>query len=163
MINITALKHPNIPHYEWQGELIKSTEEFVLVLCKPGRKLTHHTKGATFTINNTSLEYFSLKEWFTVAMEIEQGRITSYYCNIAQPSTFNEPTVCFVDLDLDFVKRKNSDWQVVDEDEFEVNSIQFNYSTELIEKAMQSLEELKSKVRNKEFPFVDDILESFGF
>lgn len=57
IIDIKALKHPNIPHYEWQGELIKQTEDYVLVICKPGRKLKHYSKDLTFTINNTSLEY----------------------------------------------------------------------------------------------------------
>lgn len=159
IINIIALKYPDIPHYEWQGELIIQEEEYVLVLCKPGRKLTHYTKGATFSINNTSLEYFSLKEWFTVAMEIEQGKIVSYYCNVAQPSTLVDDTLCFVDLDLDLVKQQKKDWTVVDEDEFEVNSLKYNYSAELKEKAMQSLDDLKRKVRNKEFPFVEDFLE----
>ena len=35
-VNITALKYPNIPHYEWQGELLEKTKDYVLVLCKQG-------------------------------------------------------------------------------------------------------------------------------
>lgn len=50
------------------GEILLKTSDYVFVKCKPGRKLVHHTKNDTFTINNTSLEYFSLKEWFTAAI-----------------------------------------------------------------------------------------------
>ena len=152
MIYIQALKHPDIPHYEWEGELISKTNDYVLILCKPGRKLKHHTKGTTFTINNTSLEFFSLKEWFTVAMEIEYGKITSYYCNIAQPSTMQNQTLCFVDLDLDLIKKEHTDWQIIDEIEFDINSVKYNYSSKL-----------KEKVSNKEFPFNENILDGIFF
>jgi hypothetical protein len=45
IIHIRALKYKGIIHYEWQGELIKETTDYIMVLCKPGRKLKHHTKG----------------------------------------------------------------------------------------------------------------------
>lgn len=47
IIRIRALKYPDILHYEWYGELVSKTSEYVLVLCKPGRKLKHYTKETT--------------------------------------------------------------------------------------------------------------------
>ncbi|UII54729.1 DUF402 domain-containing protein [Cytobacillus spongiae] len=157
-IKITALKYPNIPHYEWQGEVVRKTEDGLFVLCCPGRKLHHYSKGATFTINNVSLEYYSFKDWFTAAMEIENGRVVSYYCNIAMPSKMISNHVSFVDLDLDFVMSEQTGWQVVDEEEFEENSIKFEYSAELKKAAFESLEELKDRVRKKQFPFNENSL-----
>lgn len=153
IINIRALKYPNIIHYEWQGELIEETADYIMVLCKPGRKLNHYTKGKTFTINNTSLEFFSLKEGYTVAMEIVNGEITSYYCNIAKPSVFSNNSLSFVDLDLDLVKQSNEDWRVIDIEEFENNSTKYNYPSELKEAAIQGLEVLKNMAKRKVFPF----------
>ncbi|MEA3319533.1 MAG: DUF402 domain-containing protein [Bacillota bacterium] len=161
VINIKALKYPETLHYEWEGELVSKTSEYVLVLCKPGRKLKHYSKGTTFTINNTSLEYFSLKEGFTVAMEIENGCIVSYYCNVALPSLLRGNEISFVDLDLDLVKKQNEQWEVIDEEEFETNSFKYNYPLELKEGAIGSLEEMKSRVNKKEFPFNESVLESF--
>ncbi|HLU21427.1 MAG TPA: DUF402 domain-containing protein [Bacillaceae bacterium] len=157
-IHIMALKHPNIPHYEWEGEIIKKTDDYIVVLCKPGRQLKHHTKGKTFTMKNTSIELFSFKEWYTVAAGVEEGEITSYYCNVAMPSKMNGNELTFVDLDLDLVKKVNADWQVVDEDEFEENSLKFSYSNELKDYAIHSLEELKKKALHKQFPFDESIL-----
>jgi protein associated with RNAse G/E len=153
IINIRALKYTNIIHYEWQGELIKETTDYIMVLCKPGRKLKHHTKCKTFTINNTSLEFFSLKEGFTVAMEIDNEKITSYYCNIAKPSVFSNNSLSFVDLDLDLVKQHNEDWRVLDIEEFENNSTKYNYPLEIKEGAIQGLEVLKNMAKRKVFPF----------
>ncbi|MFA9559489.1 DUF402 domain-containing protein [Evansella sp. AB-rgal1] len=160
MINIMALKYPNIPHYEWQGELLQKTEDYVLVHCKPGRQLKHYTKEETFTVNNSSIEYFSLKEWFTAAMEIEYGKVTSYYCNIAKPSKLEGYSLRFVDLDLDFVNRNKVGWQVIDEDEFVTNSSKYGYPVELKESAIKALEELKRKVKAKDFPFDEDFLRN---
>ncbi|WP_407269928.1 DUF402 domain-containing protein [Radiobacillus sp. PE A8.2] len=161
IINIKALKYPNIPHYEWKGEIIHQTADYVLVICKYGRKLKHHTKGKIFTVNNTSLEYFSLTDWHTVAMAIEEGKPVAYYCNIAMPSIWNETELTFVDLDLDFVKGSNEEWKVVDEDEFQTNSEKYNYPAHLIEKAPEALADLKGRVKAATFPFDGSLLEIY--
>ncbi|GGH87263.1 protein associated with RNAse G/E [Pullulanibacillus pueri] len=158
IIKIKALKHPNIPHYEWEGDLLQVTSDYVLVRCHPGRQLIHHTKKDIFTIDNTSIEYFSLKEWFTAAMAVEEGKVVAYYCNIAKPSVLTNNALSFVDLDLDLVKDKDKAWQVVDEDEFETNSIKYNYSPELKAEAVNALEALKAKIKQGVFPFNDQIL-----
>ncbi|WP_230200122.1 DUF402 domain-containing protein [Bacillus niameyensis] len=158
VIKIKALKFPNIPHYEWEGELIQHSPDYVLVLCKRGRKLIHHTKNKVFTINNTSLEYFSLKEWFTAALEVEDGKIVSAYCNVAKPSVYYHNQISFVDLDLDYIKEKNKEWKVVDEEEFETNSVQYMYPVQLKNDAMKALDELMEKVRKSEFPFNNQIV-----
>ena len=158
-IHIKALKYPDIDHYEWEGELIQQTSDYVLLLCKSGRRLKHYTKGKTFTIDNTSLECFSLKDWYTIAMEIDQGEVTAYYCNIAMPSRIENDQLRFVDLDLDLVKPRDEKWKVVDQNEFESNSVKYNYPPELKEKTVQALDELRKKLREKAFPFDGSLLE----
>lgn len=158
IIKIKALKYPDILHYEWEGELLRHTPDYVLVLCKPGRKLVHHTKNKVFTVNNTSLEFFSLREWFTAALEIEEGKVVSAYCNVAKPSDFHNGEISFIDLDLDYIQEKNKDWKVVDEDEFELNSIKYNYPVELKNEAVNALAKLKEEVQLGNFPFNKQVL-----
>ena len=161
VIKIRALKFPDILHYEWEGELLRHTREYVLVLCKPGRKLIHHTKNKEFTVNNTSLEFFSLKEWFTAAMEMENGNVVSAYCNVAKPSVFSNDVISFIDLDLDYIREKNEEWKVVDEDEFESNSIKYKYPIELKNEAVRALAKLKEEIRKGKFPFNNQIVSQF--
>lgn len=156
ILKIKALKFPNIPHYEWEGETLEKTEDYLLVLCKPGRKLIHHSKNDVYIINNTSIEYFPLKKWYTAAMDVEEGALISAYCNIAMPSVLNHNEISFIDLDLDLIKRKNKDWEVVDEDEFEINSMKYQYPEELKSEALKALERLKQDVANGSFPFNDE-------
>lgn len=153
VIHMKSFKYPDIPHYEWKGRILRETPEYVMVLCESGREMKHHTKNTTFTIDVTSLEYFFLKEGYTVAMEIEEGNILSYYCNISMPSVLHGNHISFVDLDLDLVKGINTDWLVVDEDEFEINSVKYGYPAELKEYALKSLDLLQKKINEGSFPF----------
>lgn len=152
-IGIQAFKYPDIRHYEWQAELLEQTDDYVWVFCRPGRQFIHHTKNKVFTFDNTTLELFSLKEWYTVAMVIEEGEVVSYYCNIAMPSVLRDGKLAFIDLDLDLLKPKGKDWVVVDEDEFEANSVKYNYPPELKAAALRALEALQEKARTGSFPF----------
>ncbi|MBO2942908.1 DUF402 domain-containing protein [Paenibacillus sp. F411] len=158
MMHLQALKHPNRPHYEWSGERLEQNDEYVMVLCQPGRKLIHHTKKSVFIMDNTSLELFFLKEWFTVAIGIEDGKAVSYYCNVAMPSIVTETGISFVDLDLDLIKQPGEDWKVVDEDEFASNSIILNYSAELQTSARAALARLLERAVNGIFPFDEHVL-----
>ncbi|MFD1424199.1 uncharacterized protein DUF402 [Laceyella sediminis] len=112
-------------------------------------------------MDRPSLEFFSFTEWFTAAMQFENGQIVSYYCNVAMPSTVHGDVVRFVDLDLDLVKKAESDWQVVDEDEFRDNSVTYQYPEELIHQAVSSLDSLRLKIANGEFPFDETLLRKY--
>ncbi|AZU64559.1 hypothetical protein CHR53_26865 [Neobacillus mesonae] len=157
-LTIKALKFPDIPHYEWEGTILQKTPDYIIVHCKYGRKLVHHTKKKVFTIPNTSIEYFSFKEWFTAALEVEDSALVSGYCNVAMPSVLKNNELQFVDLDLDYIKKRNQDWEVVDEDEFESNSLKYQYPPELKQEALLALERLQDFVKSGRFPFNQEIV-----
>lgn len=159
VIQLKALKYPNIPHYEWEGEVLEKTDDYIILFCKSKRKLVHHTKNNVFTMKNASIEYFSFKHWYTAAMEIEDQRIVSYYCNVAKPSVLEGHKLSFVDLDLDLIKKKNENWKVVDEDEFEENSVKFQYPEKLKQEALIALEHLKMRANEGCFPFNKEIID----
>ncbi|SNZ14166.1 protein associated with RNAses G and E [Terribacillus aidingensis] len=153
IIHLKSYKYPNIPHYEWKGQLLQKKPDYAMVLCEKGRELKHHTKGITFTIDVTSLEYFFFKEGFTVAMEVGAGEILSYYCNIATPSVFEGDELRYIDLDLDLIKKRNENWQVIDKDEFESNAVKYSYPPDLKSYALKSLELLRKRINTASFPF----------
>ncbi|BBI31231.1 DUF402 domain-containing protein [Cohnella abietis] len=158
-INIRALKYGDHPHYEWKTTLLERTDTHVFVLGHYGRKLQHYTKGKIFTVENWTIEFFSFDSWFTVSVDIVEGKITSYYCNISEPARMDGNKVSFVDLDIDLINKEGK-WTVVDEDEFIVNSVKFSYPPDLIEKVRQELASLQKRIEMKSFPF-DGAIEKF--
>jgi len=152
-MTVYAYKHTDILHCEWKGELICQNDEYVVLRCQPNRPFIHHTKGKTFLMSHESLEVFSLKDGFNAALTVEDGEITAYYVNVAQPCVVNENAISYVDLDFDMVKRKGKEWKVVDEDEFLENQLTYHYPPDLIEYAMNELDALKTRIETNQFPF----------
>ncbi|WP_244226683.1 DUF402 domain-containing protein [Paenibacillus protaetiae] len=149
---IKSLKYGNVPHYEWETELLEQGDGYVFVLGQYGRKLRHHTKQAVFTINNWAIEFFSSSHWFTVSADIVDGRIHQYYCNINQPAVIQGNGISFVDLDLDLICRDGK-WSVVDEDEFIAHIAEFGYPQQLVDRTRQELAALQERIASGQFPF----------
>ncbi|NGP45099.1 DUF402 domain-containing protein [Bacillaceae bacterium SIJ1] len=95
-------------------------------------------------------------------MELEQGKIISYYCNVAMPSVIRNDELSFVDLDLDLVKESNEDWKVVDEEEFTMNSQTYHYPAALKDNAIKALATLKEKAKQESFPFDEAVLKTLN-
>ncbi|WP_254450398.1 DUF402 domain-containing protein [Cohnella herbarum] len=148
-------------HYEWDTLLLEQTSTYIIVLGEYGRKLHHHTKQKIFEIDNWTVEFFPFDCWFTVSADVNNGVITQYYCNINEPANLSEDgeTVSFVDYDLDLIQR-NGKWMIVDEDEFEQNSILYSYPQGLIKRVRQEMANLQNRIENHHFPF-DGTLERF--
>ncbi len=164
-IIVNAKKYGDILHYSWETNLLEKTDDFIIVKGEPGRVLHHYTKGKQYTMDNWSLEFFPFNKWFTVSIDIKDGKVEGYYCNISQPSTLEGKKLSFIDLDLDIVK-SNGNWEVVDEEDFQENQIKYNYPQNLVEETRLKLESLKSHIEKGMFPFdgylvsyVDKIIE----
>lgn len=152
-LRVRALKYGNRPHYEWTTNVLARHPDFLVCWGKPGRTLTHHTKQRTFTVEGWSVEFFSLREWFTVSLDLLQGQVAQYYCNIAKPAQIAGATLSFVDLDLDLVRRPGKEWEVLDEDELKANALRLGYPEALVLRARAELEGLRARVRFRGFPF----------
>lgn len=160
-IDILVYKYNDDLHYQWKTKLLREEKDYILVYGEVGRQLVHHTKNKIFDCATKSLEFFSLKEGYTVNIDIDDLGNSEYYCNICLPSKFNSDknTISFIDLDLDLLIDNQGTIKIVDEDEFATHSISMNYSSETIDYAKDSLSKLKNKIIHNEFPF-DGFLES---
>ncbi len=158
-ILIRALKYGDRKHYEWQTTLLEQTDDYIIVKGEPGRVLHHFTKDKQFTMDNWSVEFFPFDKWFTVSVDIRNGEVEGYYCNVAQPAQFDCQVVSFVDLDLDLIQ-DGGVWSVVDQDDFLENQVKFCYPESLIKEIEARLEELRMLITRKEFPF-DGFMEKY--
>lgn len=152
-LTVKVMKYPNIPHYQWESNVIMQTDEYVILHSKKGRKLQHFTKKKVFTLDYDTIEIFFFDKWFTVAIDIFIDGETEYYCNISKPCKFIDCALTFVDLDIDVVKKRNESWQVIDLDEFRCNSEFFKYPNDLKERALSEQVLLMERIKKRKFPF----------
>ncbi len=161
-VEIMALKYGNKPHYRWESRILEQNKEYVVVGSRPGRTLKHFSREEEFQFNKWAVEFFFFNHWFTTAVVMEDisgPEIDQYYCNIAQPARYENDRISFVDLDLDLIKKKNSSWQVVDKDDFQINQKRYDYPPELVQKTWQALNNLQERIASGEFPFNGAVYE----
>lgn len=158
-ITITSLKYDKSKQYEWFANVIKKTDEYIVTIAPPGRQLFHYAKNKIFNFDNWSIEIFPFNKWYTASIGVTNGLIDDYYCNICMPSTIDGDNLCFIDLDLDYVN-SNGEWKMVDQDEFEINQVKYNYPEDLIERTKEEMGNLINLVNNREFPF-DGIFQDY--
>ncbi|MFD2133866.1 DUF402 domain-containing protein [Pseudogracilibacillus auburnensis] len=151
--NVLVYKYNGKLHYQWEASIIEYTENYIVVYGTPERKLIHHTKGKIFDCNTYSIEYYPLRKWFTVNIDIDEDGNHEYYCNICIPPKIIKGNICFTDLDIDVIRNKKGFWTIVDEDEFEENSIKMCYPTYIIENSKRSLNDLLFKIKEERYPF----------
>ena len=71
-----------------------------------------------------SYEFYWLDKWFNVFRFYEpDGTFRNFYCNINIPPTFENGILEYTDLDVDVIVDKNFSRTILDQDEFEENSL----------------------------------------
>jgi protein associated with RNAse G/E len=101
-----------------------------------------------------SYEYYWLNRWYNIFRFHEPGgELRNFYCNVSMPPHFENNVLDYVDLDIDILLWTDFSFEVLDMEDFEDNSVKYQYPEELIKTAYQSLDTLKKMIDGREFPF----------
>lgn len=140
-------------HRTWRAELIHKKESLLILNGEFDVDIEHNLLG-TIVAGTSSLEYYWLDRWYSVfRFGLPGGELRSYYCNVNVPPTFDGQVLSYIDLDIDILVEPNLTYQILDMDEFEKNSLLYNYSTEVRRNSRQAVAELVQLIEMKQFPF----------
>src|SRR5580765_1994739 len=152
-VTINARKYDQNIRRSWQGGLISSNENLLVVVGRFESEVEHSGLG-TIKQNTVSVEYFWLDRWYNIFKFHEaDGSLRNYYCNIAMPATFADGILDYVDLDIDLVVWPNRKYEVLDRDDFERNTAKYGYPEDITDRAEASVNELIVMIERNEFPF----------
>ena len=152
-ITVNARKYDQKIRRSWNGGLVSSNENLLVVVGRFEGDVEHAGLGL-IKHDTVSVEYFWLDRWYNVFKFHEaDGSFRNYYCNIAMPATFADRVLNYVDLDIDVVVWPNGKYDVLDRDDFERNTLKYNYPKEIKERAEESVTELIGMVEGCVFPF----------
>jgi len=151
-ITVQVYKYDGQLHYEWDAYLDERSDTYAILYEFPNRALTHHTRGKTFSFPTYSVEWIPFDEWFTVHIGIDHKGHLQYYCNICLPPTYRDDIISFIDLDIDLI-REDGEWTVVDEDEFHLHRIKYNYPNEVIKHVLHTRDDILYRIEHKQYPF----------
>ena len=153
LFTINSRKADGSLHKTWQAEYLEENSEYWLFVGEFAETIKHNKLGI-IRRGTISYEYYWKNRWYNVfRFHNPIGDFRNFYCNLNLPPAVSGNVLDYVDLDIDILVRKDMSFEILDLDEYKINSKIFNYSAELMTEVEKNLNELINCIQNKEFPF----------
>jgi protein associated with RNAse G/E len=151
---ILSLKYDQKPHYTWPANFIEDDGERLYLRSVLGGVLTHYTRGFEEPQKLPSDLTFWRDRWYNVFVNYDADySIRNFYCNVGMPPIIASNLVTFVDLDLDVRVYPDGSYDLLDEDEFAVHRVHYNYPEWVQQRAWQAVDEIIALAAAHEGPF----------
>lgn len=152
-IIVNSRKFDNSIHRSWNCTLLEENDE-LWIFAGEFESEIRHPKLGIIRRGTISYEYYWKHKWFNIFRFHEpEGELKFYYCNVNMPPKLENNALDYIDMDVDILVQKDLSFEILDEDEFEENSIKFDYPEEVKLKTRKSIEKLLEKINEKAFPF----------
>jgi hypothetical protein len=152
-VTINARKFDGAIDKSWECNLIEQNEN-LLIFVGVFKDEIIHSKLGIIRPNTVSYEYYWLDRWYNVFRFHEpEGDFRNFYCNINSPPIFEPGVLNYVDLDVDVLISKKFEIEILDVEEYRINSKKYGYPEKLKEKVKSSVSELICLAENRQFPF----------
>ena len=150
---INSRKFDGSIHRSWKADLTEAGSDFLKFVGVFDREVVHQHLGI-IRRGTVSYEYYWLDRWYNIFEFHEpEGDLRNFYCNINLPPKFKDNFLDYIDLDIDVLVWKDLSFEVLDLDDFAENSMKYSYPEDIIEKALINVEEIKKRIKKRQFPF----------
>lgn len=152
-ISVRVLKYDGEEHRRWPAVILRQEADLLVLDAKFDEEIRHDLLG-TIAAGTTSIEYYWLDRWYNIFRFSEpSGSLRNYYCNVNVPPTFDGSVLTYIDLDIDILVNTDLSYTVLDLEEFEHHAERYGYSNEVREQAERGLDQLKTLIETRAFPF----------
>lgn len=158
-LNIHSYKHDSKIHRSWDEATYLNEDEEYMVFGNY-KTLVIESDGRTWHTKEPAIMFFSKKHWFNIIGQLKKTGIY-YYCNIASPFIIEKNTIKYIDYDLDLRVFPDGSFKVLDRGEYNYHKKIMNYSDDIDKILKQELTILINKVREKEYPFNKETIETY--
>ena len=152
-------KHNGEIHKCWEESVyLTSTEEYN-IFANYKTKVTEFD-GRVWKTKEPAIVFFSKTNWFHIIGQIKKDGIY-YYCDMASPHVIENNVIKYIDYDLDLRVFPDGSFKVLDRGEYQYHKKIMNYSKEIDKILRDELTNLINKVRNKEYPFQNKVIDYY--
>jgi protein associated with RNAse G/E len=157
MVRVVYTKYDGSAHRDYPARRLTSDELGTWVGVPEGTPSVYHGRPSVEQIPFVLLIPHSA--WWT-GMFNPPPRTSEVYCDITTPARWHGDTVHIIDLDLDVVRRRDSDLvELRDEDEFEVHRQMFGYPDDVVAEAHAAAGKLLVALGDGSEPFASEYRE----
>lgn len=152
-IIVSALKYDGSEHRNWPGQLVVKEPPLLIVDALFVEDVQHDLLGA-ISKGTVSTEYYWLDRWYNVfRFGDKKQQDATFYCNVTIPPRLENKKLSYVDLDIDVFVHSDFTYEVLDIEDFNTNARVYSYPKEIEHSAYQAVEELKTLIGKRGFPF----------
>jgi len=153
LITVVSYKYDGSIARSWPA-MIQEIKGPLIVAFGTFSNVIEHPFLGTIAAGTSSLEYFWTDRLYNVfELSEPNGRFRGFYCNLALPAKFDGSTLSYVDLDIDIAVAPDSSIRILDEDEFNDNSMHLRYPADLTASVRNSLKDIEKLILERQFPF----------
>jgi len=149
---VHSTKYDGSLHYRYEVTVVREEPDRLLVYEPIGSLATGH-RGPVRTRHPMLHVHTRDRYWNLSVMWEPDWQRREHYVNIALPSTWDDGTLRFVDLDLDLIWKADGTVLLDDEDEFDLRTIRFAYPPALVERAWRAADEVRGLIARRAAPF----------
>ncbi|XMB85079.1 DUF402 domain-containing protein [Mycoplasmatota bacterium WC44] len=158
-IQIHSFKHDKSYHRIWDKAMILEIDDNCIVLANERTRVLESNGKSWFT-KEPAICFFFKDKWYNIISMLKESGVY-YYCNIGSPYAFDDEAVKYIDYDLDVKVFPNNQYKVLDKFEYQINSDEMNYSDDIKKIIEFELTDLKTRIKNKELPFSEEIVYEY--
>jgi len=152
-VTVNSRKYDLNIRRSWKCELVEQNASYLIFVGEFDEAVSHPGLG-DIQRGTVSYEYYWPGRWYNVfRFHSPDGEFRNYYCNISMPPTFENNVLDYVDLDIDIVVAKDFSYEILDRDDFEINTLKYGYPEALRAKIEETVSQLVMQIVNRSFPF----------
>jgi uncharacterized protein len=156
MVKIKSFKHSGKIHRVWEKNMILSETPDALITVND-QVLVTEGDGSYWRTKEPAISFFSKIHWFNI-VALFQAKGIKYYCNLASPVVVKDGALHYIDYDLDVEVEEGKPPRLLDQDEYQKNSLVMNYPAEVKDSIERELEVLYHWIEQKEVLFQEDVV-----
>ena len=146
-------KFDGAEHRRWSARLLKVEGPLIVLDAAFAEDIEHNLLGK-ISSGTLSTEYYWLDRWYNVFRFSDPDHsLRSFYCNLNIPPNFDGSVLSYIDLDVDVLVKPDFSYEVLDQDDFEVNAEKYEYPDYVRHNVANALEGLIKLIESKSFPF----------
>lgn len=154
--DVLSFKHDGTLHRVWKNvEVLHEDEEEAIVLNDHVNVIDGD--GHLWHTKEPALTFFYKKSWYNIVCMIRPDSLY-YYCNLSSPYVSDTEGIKYIDYDLDVKLYPDGEIALIDEDEFELNTLAMHYPRDIVAIIHEATDELMHLIETRADPFNRDVV-----
>lgn len=156
IVKIIAYKHDGSLHRIWHKNTVLEADDKIVILSNNKTSVTE-SDGRTWVTKEMALVYFHTDCWFNIVCMFRDDGV-HYYCNLSTPFASDVDGIKYIDYDLDVKRYPDGKYFLLDEDEYNVHKMRYNYSEDIDKILNHNLSRLQHWIEYNLGPFSKEFI-----